>query len=642
MSFMKNTKIRTKIFALIIPLCVAGIASVTAISLNYRDADTTYSDFIKNDAIAAVELARMNTALLVAVYNADQSLLYTSNDPYMATVLASYSKNTQRIADRFVQLDRLMPEMAGEISEIKTQVGSVLGMTDKVVALANKDQDEEAKQILATVDPLVDELRNKMRSRVDTMIAYVGSENDKMTANMQSTIFTFISSLVTLFIVLILAALFVSSRGITGPINTLRARMLTLADGKTDEPITCLGRKDEVGEMAQAVAVFRDNAIANMRLEQEAATNRNLTEEERRLKAEADRLRSEAMAQATVGLGEGLKHLASGDLTFKLIDPFASDFETLRADFNAAVSQLSETLRSVAEATTAIDTGSKEVSASADDLSKRTEQQASALEETAAALDQITVNVANSSKRAEDARKIAVQANESAAESGLVVANAVDAMQKIEASSNQVSNIIGVIDEIAFQTNLLALNAGVEAARAGDAGKGFAVVAQEVRELAQRSAQAAKEIKDLIRNSSVEVENGVRLVSATGQALKTIEGYIVAVNQHMDSIATSAKEQSVGLAEVNTAVNQMDQVTQQNAAMVEETSAAGATLANESGRLRELISQFQLVGALHQTATVMAASSTHRQVDSPVRHLAGKVAKAFSGNAAAKHTWEDF
>lgn len=189
----------------------------------------------------------MNTALLVAVYNADQSLLYTSNDPYMATVLASYSKNTQRIADRFVQLDRLMPEMAGEISEIKTQVGSVLGMTDKVVALANKDQDEEAKQILATVDPLVDELRNKMRSRVDTMIAYVGSENDKMTANMQSTIFTFISSLVTLFIVLILAALFVSSRGITGPINTLRARMLTLADGKTDEPITCLGRKDEVG-----------------------------------------------------------------------------------------------------------------------------------------------------------------------------------------------------------------------------------------------------------------------------------------------------------------------------------------------------------------------------------------------------------
>jgi methyl-accepting chemotaxis protein len=274
--------------------------------------------------------------------------------------------------------------------------------------------------------------------------------------------------------------------------------------------------------------------------------------------------------------------------------------------------------------------------------SAETEQQAASLEETAAALDQITVNVANSSKRADEARTVAVLANESAAQSGRVVANAVDAMQKIEQSSNQVSNIIGVIDEIAFQTNLLALNAGVEAARAGDAGKGFAVVAQEVRELAQRSAQAAKEIKDLIRNSSVEVQNGVKLVSETGAALKTIEGYIVTVNQHMDSIATSAKEQSVGLGEVNTAVNQMDQVTQQNAAMVEETSAAGASLASESGRLRELISQFQLGGTPRQTASVMAAAPTHRPVQSPVRRMAGQVAKAFSGNAAVKESWEEF
>jgi len=167
-------------------------------------------------------------------------------------------------------------------------------------------------------------------------------------------------------------------------------------------------------------------------------------------------------------------------------------------------------------------------------------------------------------------------------------------MRRIEESSSQISNIIGVIDEIAFQTNLLALNAGVEAARAGDAGKGFAVVAQEVRELAQRSAKAAKEIKELIRNSSVEVEGGVKLVRATGDALKTIETYVVTINQHMDAIATSAREQSVGLAEVNTAVNQMDQVTQQNAAMVEETNAASATLANEASRLRDLIAQFVL------------------------------------------------
>lgn len=215
-------------------------------------------------------------------------------------------------------------------------------------------------------------------------------------------------------------------------------------------------------------------------------------------------------------------------------------------------------------------------------------------------------------------------------------------MEKIEQSSNQVSNIIGVIDEIAFQTNLLALNAGVEAARAGEAGKGFAVVAQEVRELAQRSAKAAREIKDLIRNSSVEVQNGVKLVSETGAALKTIEGYIVTVNQHMDAIAISAREQSVGLSEVNTAVNQMDQVTQQNAAMVEESNAASATLANEAGRLRALISQFQFGDAVRRAVSISEVSPSTRPIASPARRIASAVAKAFSGNAAVKQTWEEF
>jgi len=243
---------------------------------------------------------------------------------------------------------------------------------------------------------------------------------------------------------------------------------------------------------------------------------------------------------------------------------------------------------------------------------------------------------------------VAKQANDSAALSGQVVSNAVTAMERIEQSSNEISNIIGVIDEIAFQTNLLALNAGVEAARAGEAGKGFAVVAQEVRELAQRSAKAAKEIKTLIGTSSGEVESGVKLVRETGESLKTIEQYVVTINSHMDAIATSAREQSTGLKEVNTAVNQMDQVTQQNAAMVEETNAASATLASESRGLRELISQFDLgqsgqsgqngqsgqAKALRQTAVSMAAPSrTRTPAARPVSH----------GNTALKtQEWAEF
>nr|WP_285229889.1 methyl-accepting chemotaxis protein [Neorhizobium galegae] len=298
--------------------------------------------------------------------------------------------------------------------------------------------------------------------------------------------------------------------------------------------------------------------------------------------------------QATKGLATGLGQLAQGDLTVQISETFDRDFEGLRRDFNGAATQLCQTFAKVSGVAVGIDSGSSEIAHSANDLARRTEQQAAALEQTAAALDEITANVASASKRAEEARSVAVDANAGAATSGEIVNQAVQAMSRIEQSSDQISSIIGVIDEIAFQTNLLALNAGVEAARAGEAGKGFAVVAQEVRELEQRSAQAAKEIKALIQTSTGDVARGVELVSKTGEALKKIGGLIVSMNQHVDAIAMSAREQSLGLAEINTAVNSLDHTTQQNAAMVEETSAASASLANESTTLRQLLSQFRI------------------------------------------------
>jgi len=344
---------------------------------------------------------------------------------------------------------------------------------------------------------------------------------------------------------------------------------------------------------------------------------------------------------AVTEIGSSLNKLADGKLDFRLEQPFAADFESLRSNFNEAIAKLGTALGSVADTTARIDSGTREIAAGANDLSKRTEQQAASLEETAAALDEITANVTSSTKRTEEARGVASQANQSAVKSAAVVSHAEEAMRKIEDSSQQISNIIGVIDEIAFQTNLLALNAGVEAARAGEAGKGFAVVAQEVRELAQRSAQAAKEIKGLIENSTSEVESGVKLVRDAGEALKTIGGFIIEINNHMEAIATSAKEQATGLAEVNSAVNSMDQTTQQNAAMVEQSNAASNALAEEAGRLRTLIAQFTVgtvkTSALREVGRVMALQSPHA---SSV-NAASKLKVAVSGGRRSD-SWEEF
>lgn len=295
---------------------------------------------------------------------------------------------------------------------------------------------------------------------------------------------------------------------------------------------------------------------------------------------------------AVTQIADALQKLANGDLDCKIASTFSGTFEPMRSNFNETVDQLSSALGAVSRSASVIEMGAKEIAQASNDLSRRTEQQAAALEETAAALDEITVNVANASKRADEARSATEEASRSARHSAQVVTQAIGAMDKIEQSSKEISNIISVIDEIAFQTNLLALNAGVEAARAGEAGKGFAVVAQEVRELAQRSAKAAKEINQLIKNSSDEVKTGVKLVADTGAALEGIQNNVASVNEHMTAIAGAAKEQAIGLSEVNSAVNQLDQVTQQNAAMVEESTAASNALLNETEGLRQSLSRF--------------------------------------------------
>jgi methyl-accepting chemotaxis protein len=370
--------------------------------------------------------------------------------------------------------------------------------------------------------------------------------------------------------------------------------------------------------------------------------------------AEAERAAKAAeQAHVVEKLAGGLKSLSEGDLTASIAQPFAGDYEQLRNDFNAAINRLLETMQTVLTSTSGISTGAGEISQAADDLSRRTEQQAASLEETAAALEEITATVKKTAQNAKEASSIVTTAKTAAEEGGRVVETAITAMGQIEQSSKQITDIIGVIDEIAFQTNLLALNAGVEAARAGDAGKGFAVVASEVRALAQRSSEAAREIKSLIKASSEHVGSGVKLVGESGQALKRIVDQVIEINSLVSEMAQAAQQQSTGIQEVNTAVTQMDQVTQQNAAMVEQSTAAARSLASETTELSDLVSFFN-VGA-PPPAAKKATSAAHPpsakvQTRAPARPAARPVATAgrrasvalAAKPAAEQDEWEEF
>jgi methyl-accepting chemotaxis protein len=341
--------------------------------------------------------------------------------------------------------------------------------------------------------------------------------------------------------------------------------------------------------------------IEAVRLETEADVKRRM--EEAAAAVEVTRARSaETQAQAAraahkvvTSVAQGLEKLAAGDLTFRVNETFSADYEKLRADFNSTMSQLQETMTTVIGRAQGLRAGGEQINRANDDLARRTEEQAAKLEETASALDQITSTVRKTADGASETRAVVASAQGDAEQSGSVVREAVGAMSRIEDSSRQIGQIVGVIDEIAFQTNLLALNAGVEAARAGDAGRGFAVVASEVRALAQRSAEAAKEIKALISASSNEVAQGVGLVKETGSALARISAKVAQISDIVSKIAAAAQEQATGLQHVNAAVNEMDRVTQQNAAMVGETATAARSLREETEALSDLIGQFRVV-----------------------------------------------
>ncbi|THV15383.1 methyl-accepting chemotaxis protein [Rhizobium rhizophilum] len=414
----------------------------------------------------------------------------------------------------------------------------------------------------------------------------------------------FLTGMIALLVLAV--ATWIFTRRLFAPLDRLVAFTGAVADGEIEQPVANQERRDEIGSMARALERFRLGLIEQQRLSAERRDERARADEERRQRMAERDSEAKTLQEVVETLDHGLDRLAAGDLAFRIERSFPVDLEGLRSNFNKAIETLSTTLGGIGGNSVAVREGSEEMRAGADQLAERTERQAAAISQAATAIQEITGAVKTQIARAEEAERIARAAKDDTAMSGLIMRDTIAAMEAIQGSSQEINKIVSVIDEIAFQTNLLALNAGVEAARAGESGKGFAVVAQEVRELAQRSSNAAKEIANLLTKSRGEVDQGVKLVEKAGNALDGIGSHVLSINSHIGEIMESTREEAQTLVDINSSVNQLDAMTQQNAAMVEETTAAIHRLAGEAAEMDQQLGQFNL-GAVRQPASRHAA-----------------------------------
>lgn len=529
---------------------------------------------------------------------------------------------SETVSDNPAQVARLA-EINKTISEWRTNV--VEPMLDLRRAIGNSETMDDMARLVGEARGkfFFDQFRELMGEFMSIEHALMEERQKANVATAKSAEIQILGAVAAAILLGSVIALWVGAN-IGNAVRAITQSMGQLAEGDTSVEIRGQSRGDEVGAMARALDVFRKALIREKELEA------------------AQKVKDAEQAEVVRELSNRLSDLAQGDLTAQIQRTFPADYEQLRRDFNSTASTLSATVTEVIETSGSIQNGAAEISQSSDDLSHRTESQAATLEETAAAIDELTASVKSAADGARSVENIMGEARAEAENSGKVVQSAVAAMTEIEESSTHIAQIISVIDDIAFQTNLLALNAGVEAARAGEAGRGFAVVASEVRGLAQRSSDAATEIKTLITDSSKQVTRGVDLVGKAGEALTSIVDRVNHISQLVSDIAEGAVEQSTALGEINTGVVQLDKVTQQNAAMVEEATAASHMLKSDATKLAERVAHFKISGGAKVTPMYAVSTSQPTRHGSDDWEMGEAVSAASAHGNAALDKWQDF
>ncbi|WP_428969793.1 methyl-accepting chemotaxis protein [Sphingomonas sp. Xoc002] len=596
---MKNLKISNKLFVAFGILATALVVTMVLSIMSQQHLNSVAENLGRSRRDKLVAILAINSA--TSDYRVYEASVVLSTEPdHITTALRELRSSAEVIGknEDFLQRTLTAPQAIERFRLFREHWDTYQQLSRKTTELGSRNLNVEALANFRTSKRVFDMVDKDAATMRDIQIALMDRETAEAT---QEYIWSRNVSIAISLLVLALTGYLLMTliRGIANPLAAMTVAMRRLAAGDLNTKLEVESRRDEVGQLAEAMVAFRDQLVG------------------------AERAKAEQTSLIVSSVGSGLDALAQGDLTKRIDADLTGPFAKLKQDFNNAMDSVSATLTAVNASAQGITNGAADIREASDDLSHRTEQQAASLEETAAAMHEITETVRETAENAKRANQAVTETRADADQSTDVVRKAVEAMHGIERSSHEISEIIAVIDGIAFQTNLLALNAGVEAARAGDAGKGFAVVASEVRALAQRSADAAKDVKERITASTQQVDTGVQLVAQAGNALTRITGRIGEINALVSDIASAAAQQATGLQQVNTAVAEMDGVTQQNAAMVEQATAAARSLSEETGHMTREVGRFRLIDG-GMVARAPAPVVHH----SPVHQLQARVAQA--------------